>query len=219
MTDMTDITYITGDATQPGVTSGPGLLIHLVNDAGRWGAGFVLALQRAWPHTETAYRQWHTHGVWHHQPPMKPMPFGLGQTQILPPPPHAPHAPWVAQLCAQHGTRSRHNPVPLVYEALQHCLHTVRETARTLALSVHAPRLGAGLAGGDWPRIAHLLTRTLLVHGVPVTIYDWPATRCRGPAPDARNAPPHHAPASVIETKRLSHRLPQRVTIAGSVTH
>ena len=37
--------YVTGDATVP-QGGGPKILVHLCNDAGGWGAGFVLAVSR-----------------------------------------------------------------------------------------------------------------------------------------------------------------------------
>lgn len=59
------INYIIGDATQP-VYSGPAILVHVCNDLGKWGAGFVLAVSRRWPEPEAAYRAWHRGGGTYH---------------------------------------------------------------------------------------------------------------------------------------------------------
>ena len=37
------------------------------------------------------------------------------------------------------------------------------------------PRIGAGLAGGDWQRIEAIVVATLAEAGVPVTVYDYAA--------------------------------------------
>ena len=41
--------YTTGDATGVGAARGPKVLAHVVNDAGRWGSGFVMAVSANWP--------------------------------------------------------------------------------------------------------------------------------------------------------------------------
>ncbi len=40
--DVSQITYLTGDATQP-QSAGPKLIVHVCNDIGGWGRGFVVA--------------------------------------------------------------------------------------------------------------------------------------------------------------------------------
>jgi O-acetyl-ADP-ribose deacetylase (regulator of RNase III) len=42
-----EIFYMTGDATAP-VGEGQKLIVHVCNDIGAWGAGFVLALSKRW---------------------------------------------------------------------------------------------------------------------------------------------------------------------------
>ncbi|WP_285749234.1 hypothetical protein [Lentzea sp. NBRC 105346] len=34
------------------------------------------------------------------------------------------------------------------------------------------PRIGCGLAGGEWDRIEPLITSELVDHDIPVTVYD-----------------------------------------------
>ena len=52
---MNEITYVTGDATTP---AGDGLkiIVHVCNDIGAWGSGFVMALSAKWDKPEEAYR-------------------------------------------------------------------------------------------------------------------------------------------------------------------
>ncbi len=53
----TDIQYVKGDATNP---AGPGskIIVHICNDVGGWGKGFVVALSNRWPEPEKQYREW-----------------------------------------------------------------------------------------------------------------------------------------------------------------
>ena len=157
--------YVAGDATAP-QGAGPKILVHLCNDAGLWGAGFVLAVSRRWPAPERQYRLWHRAGE------LAGRPFALGQVQFV----AVAEALWVANLIGQQGIRRRGaaGPPPIRYEALRACLDTVRERALALQASVHLPRLGAGLAGGEWHIIAALLQAELTGYGVSVTVYDWP---------------------------------------------
>lgn len=50
---MSEITYLRGDATAPH-GKGVKLIVHVCNDLGGWGKGFVLALSRRWPEPEAA---------------------------------------------------------------------------------------------------------------------------------------------------------------------
>ncbi|MGW5336775.1 hypothetical protein [Streptomyces bauhiniae] len=41
-----------------------------------------------------------------------------------------------------------------------------------LGASVHTPRIGCGLAGGEWPLVEPLVAGRLAGRGIPVTVYD-----------------------------------------------
>ncbi|HJK89231.1 MAG TPA: hypothetical protein RMH85_21120 [Polyangiaceae bacterium LLY-WYZ-15_(1-7)] len=53
-----DIDYVVGDATRPG-GDGPKIIVHVCNDVGGWGRGFVTALSKRWAAPEEAYRAWY----------------------------------------------------------------------------------------------------------------------------------------------------------------
>ena len=133
------------------------MILHVVNDQGGWGRGFVLALSRRWPHVERDYRAWACGK-------MNP-PFILGEVLISAATPDIA----VVHLLAQHGYKTTSNPVPLRYDALQRCLEKAATLARQLGASVHMPRIGAGLAGGDWTRIKATIADAF--KDVPVFIY------------------------------------------------
>lgn len=156
---MSEITYVRGDATVP-LGKGPRLILHVCNDIGGWGKGFVLALSRRWPEPEKAFRRWHRERAAND--------FALGAVQFVQVEPYL----WVANLVGQRGIRTGSKGVPVRYEAIAEGLTKVADRAAELGASVHMPRIGCGLAGGKWSRVEPLITDRLVDQGIPVTVYD-----------------------------------------------
>lgn len=157
---MRMIKYIIGDATHP-VGDGPKIIVHVCNDVGRWGAGFVLAISRRWLSAETAYRDW-----WCCRETADSPPFELGQVQFV----EVEDDLWVANLIGQHGTRCKENPSPIRYDEVASGLAKVAVFALEHHASIHMPRIGCGLAGGRWDNIEPLIVEHLV--GLDVTVYD-----------------------------------------------
>lgn len=40
------------------------------------------------------------------------------------------------------------------------------------AATIHMPRIGTGLAGGDWEEVSQVIREELIAKGIPVTVYD-----------------------------------------------
>ena len=159
-----NITYQVGDATRP-AGDHPKIIVHICNDVGGWGKGFVVAVSRRWPEAERRYRAWH-HGE-------EPQPFALGQVQFI----QVEDTIWVANLIGQHGMGFRHGLAPIRYQAVRAGLHVVAAKAKELGASVHMPRIGSGLAGGKWDEVERIVQEELTVAGVAVTVYDLPKNR------------------------------------------
>ena len=153
------IEYVKGDATIP-VATGNKIIVHVCNDIGGWGAGFVAALSRRWPEPEREYRQWHQSGE----------NFGLGKVKFVQVEPDI----WVANMIGQHHVAPDQdgNP-PIRYEAVSKGLATVAMQANVLNASVHMPRIGCGLAGGKWKDIEPLIMRSLISNGIRTIVYDF----------------------------------------------
>ena len=158
-----DIRYVTGDATAP-QGQGPRVIVHVCNDVGGWGKGFVLALSQRWTAPEERFRRWFADG---HDGNVA---FGLGQVQFVEVEPGL----WVANLVGQHGLSPVKGVPPVRYDAIRDGLADVAKFARRHGASVHMPRIGAGLAGGDWNRIEKIIREELSRAGVDVTVYDLP---------------------------------------------
>lgn len=154
------IKYIKGDATEP-IGEGIKLIVHVCNDIGGWGAGFVLALNNKWNTPEQEYR-----GI-----PAKKL--KLGFVQFIP----VEKNLLVVNMVAQHTCMSNENGVPPVrYGAVGTCLKKVSEFAQSFdsgtgPASIHMPRIGCGLAGGTWSIMEQVIKES--VGDIEVTVYDY----------------------------------------------
>jgi O-acetyl-ADP-ribose deacetylase (regulator of RNase III) len=156
---MNDIHYTKGDATQPS-TSGNKIIVHICNDVGGWGRGFVMAISKRWPEPEQQYRQWF----------QSKKNFELGEVQFV----KVEDDLWVANMIGQHNLSKdeKGNP-PIRYNAVQSGLAKVADFALSKKATVHMPRIGCGLAGGTWDKIEPLIEDTLVKKNVEVTVYDF----------------------------------------------
>jgi len=153
------IAYIQGDATKP-VSNGPNIIAHICNDEGKWGKGFVLAVSRRWQQPEEYYRQ---------QFKQNPKPR-LGDVQFVEVEPQIT----VANIIGQRGINRGHGGLaPIRYNAVEEGLAKVAGYALKNGASVHMPRIGCGLAGGNWEEIEPIINRTLTDKGVEVVVYDF----------------------------------------------
>ena len=152
------IEYVKGDATAP-QASGPKVIVHVCNDLGRWGRGFVMALSRRWPEPERDYKTWFASEE-------KP---GLGDVQFV----SVNDEITIANVVGQHGLRKKNGVPPIRYEAVRTGLQSVAEHARGRMASVHMPRIGCGLAGGKWEAIEPIIRETLTNEGIATTVYDF----------------------------------------------
>jgi O-acetyl-ADP-ribose deacetylase (regulator of RNase III) len=173
------INYVKGDATNPQSTCNK-LIIHCCNDEGKWGAGFVLALTKKWPHVERAYRDWANTRL--HMPAI-PSPddrikiisddetgrgFHLGAIQVV----DVAKDMAVVNMIGQRSCgRDEHGHSPVRYYALDEALKKVAEVANERKATVHCPRFGCGLAGGEWEVIETLMK--LRLPNIRTTVYDF----------------------------------------------
>lgn len=157
---------VRGDATKPTGT-GPKIVMHCCNDLGRFGAGFASAVSRQWPKAKEAYLAWYSkrdmpEGV------ATTGPMGLGESQLV----QVGDKLWVANLIGQHGVGvGSGGRAPIRYDALRKGLLTTYRWADIHKASIHAPRLGSGLAGGSWDNIKVMIQNAITDKGMSVTVY------------------------------------------------
>lgn len=156
------IKIVKGNALRPIVESDTRVIAHVVNNHGRWGAGFSGNLSRKWPVVESYYRN---KSRWEKSE------FKLGNVQWVYPD-FDDETIVVVNMIAQNGIREKNNKVPIRYGALETCLEKLDRGAKAIGPStVHMPMIGAGLAGGDWNKIYSMVKKTMVSQDV--FIYEW----------------------------------------------
>ena len=155
---METINYLKGDATAP-VGEGNKIIVHVCNDIGGWGRGFVLALSKRWSQPENEYKKWYKSNE----------DFLLGEVIFVQVEAHI----WVANMIGQRDIKpdKEGNP-PVRYEAIGKALSKVAVFAKEANASVHMPRIGCGLAGGTWDKMEPVIIQELAKKEIPVTVYD-----------------------------------------------
>lgn len=157
---MKEIKYILGDATIP-IGDGTKIIVHICNDIGGWGKGFVMAISKRWKLPEKNYRAWYKERVKNN--------FELGATQVV----QVSDNLFVGNMIGQVGIKRQNNQSPIRYEAVEKAREIVVEFAKENNASVHMPRIGCGLAGGKWEEIDPILERTLLKNEIETVVYDF----------------------------------------------
>jgi O-acetyl-ADP-ribose deacetylase (regulator of RNase III) len=148
------INYIKGDATNP-QGEGKKIICHICNDVGAWGAGFVLAVSKKWIAPEITYRNENVRDL------------KLGDVQFV----SVEDDIIVANMIAQRGVGydfSSGRP-PIRYNALHMCLVKVNDWACKIGATLHMPKIGCGLGGGQWKIIEQIIQDVV---SVDVTVYD-----------------------------------------------
>jgi O-acetyl-ADP-ribose deacetylase (regulator of RNase III) len=146
------IKYIVGNAVKP-IGDGEKFIIHVSNDVHAWGSGFVLAISKKWKMPEYYFRATKS--------------LNLGDIQAV----IVEKDITVINMIGQHGVGIdlvTHIP-PIRYDAIRECLKKVNVLALEFNATIHAPRFGSGLAGGDWNVIEQIINDEITVD---VTIYD-----------------------------------------------
>lgn len=172
------LTTVMGDATKPAKLGEiPIVIPHVCNDLGLWGAGFVLALTRAFgPVPEQSYLNW-SKGKKDSPAEKKFIKysnklggFELGETQFV----KVNTTLVIANMVGQQGVRTDSPRPPIRYGALGRCMRSVREVAKGAKAEIHCPMFGSDLAGGKWEVISEMILEEWTDHGINVTVYEFP---------------------------------------------
>lgn len=145
-------------------------IVHVCNDEGYWGRGFVVPLANHFPEAKREYLNWANgnDGIFAEH---DSIPFEVGQYQ-----PVIVNANEVIyNVIGQNGIRSNANPYPIDYHGLKRALSDIAEGDMNDPFEVfyHMPRIGCGLAGGDWNTVKVILEETLCKIG-NVCVYTLP---------------------------------------------
>ena len=94
---MESIIYIWGDATNP-IGDDNKLIVHICNDIGGWGKGFVMAISKKWKEPEKRYREWYASNI----------NFDLGEVQFI----QVRENIFIANMIGQHKIKTANGKTP-----------------------------------------------------------------------------------------------------------
>lgn len=160
---MAKIHYIIGDATLPVETEAENrLIVHCCNTLGAWGAGFVVPLGRRYPKAKDGYKKFieENKGT-----------ISLGEVNEV----KVADNIYVENLMGQSFLYKKANgEIPCNYIAIETGFLKIMENWSNKGnYSIHMPRIGCGLAGGDWKTIENIIQRTFVdIANVDVYVYD-----------------------------------------------
>ena len=179
--ELTPIKFKKGDATNP-TDNGNKIIVHICNDVGGWGKGFVMAISKRWKQPETEFRNWYKNKeleqtdtvqferIESKDKYLKENKFELGNVQFV----KTTDNIWIANMIAQRDIRPSKDGIPPIrYTYVAECLERVRQFAKRQNASVHMPRIGCGLAGGQWNEIEEIVNANLITHEIETTVYDF----------------------------------------------
>lgn len=158
--NKSQISYLKGDASLP--LEENTLIIHVVNQLGLWGKGFVLSLSKQFPSAKKEYLKWSKDKET----------FSLGEVQFVCVEQQKPI--FIANMLAQKGVRKnyKNSTIYIDYDALRLCLKKVARFSLINRLSIQMPKIGSGLAGGDWREIEEIINEELIYHKIKCSVFE-----------------------------------------------
>lgn len=155
-----------GDALIPDPGGHKVCIAHVVNDIGKFGAGFALSMHQTYPGAKKGYL-----GAFR---VVGDDNESLRGKNILTKSRHPATGDkvYICHMVAQRGLRSKTNPHPLNLDDLRSCLRDLCTTAWTFDWHVQMPKIGSGLGGGNWQEIEPIIRAEM--RSVNTTIYTLP---------------------------------------------
>ena len=118
-----------------------------------------MAISKKWRQPEEYFRNWYS----------SKENFALGEVQLV----KVEEDIWIANLIGQHDIKADRNGIPPIrYDAVSKGLKKIAGITIQFKATVHMPRIGCGLAGGNWEEMEKIVIRELIDKGISVTVYD-----------------------------------------------
>jgi hypothetical protein len=177
---MRIIDYRQGDLFKHPFSEQSTYVVHVANDRGSWGAGFVLPLAKHIPLAKSRYLAWAAGNANANASSVVPYSdLRMGCTQFVNAGDEA-----VAKLAGANRQITVCNMVaqtlggkrPLRYDKLIECMQTVKRCLKQYDPNARivAPLFGSDLAGGNWNFVADLI-EDIWLRDFPVTVYWMPS--------------------------------------------
>lgn len=142
------ITYKQGDL----LNSDADMIAHGCNCVGGFGSGVAGAISAKYPEAREAYLEKHRSEGWE-----------LGDVQIT----EMPDGLFIAN-CATQLEYYPRDRVHANYDAIHQTMTILKNYACHNHMSIAIPKIGAGLAGGDWPTIQKILEEVFSDYDITV---------------------------------------------------
>ncbi|XP_044800394.1 chromodomain-helicase-DNA-binding protein 1-like isoform X3 [Bubalus kerabau] len=167
--DSTSIRYVCGDVTHPQAGAEDAVIVHCVDDSGRWGrGGLFTALETRSAEPRKRYEL-----------AGKMKDLSLGGVLLFPIDDKESRnegQDLLALIVAQH--RDRANVLSgIKMAALEEALKKIFLAAKKRKASVHLPRIGHATKGFNWYGTERLIRKHLASRGIPTYIYYFPRSK------------------------------------------
>uniref|UniRef100_A0A8C5DY35 Chromodomain helicase DNA binding protein 1-like n=1 Tax=Gouania willdenowi TaxID=441366 RepID=A0A8C5DY35_GOUWI len=185
--DSTDIHYVLGDVTQPHSAQGDAIIVHCVDDSGRWGKGGLFSALEV--RSDEPKKQYEKAGE------MKDL--ELGNVLLFPIDDKLSRLGGKDQLAlivAQQRDKAN-NLSGIFLTALDAGLKKISAAAKKNKASVHLPRIGHSTKGFNWYGTERLIRKHLASKGIATFIYYY-SRKVNNTAPPQTAAPAPSASVS-----------------------
>ncbi|XP_047580549.1 chromodomain-helicase-DNA-binding protein 1-like isoform X3 [Lutra lutra] len=167
--DSTAISYVSGDVTHPQAGAEDAVIVHCIDDSGRWGRGGLF--------TALETRSDEPRKIYELAGKMKDL--NLGGVLLFPIDDKESRnsgQDLLALIVAQH--RDHANVLSgIKMAALEEGLKKIYLAAKRKNASVHLPRIGHATKGFNWYGTERLIRKHLAAKGIPTYIYYFPRSR------------------------------------------
>lgn len=172
--DSTAIHYVLGDVTHPHAARADAIIVHCVDDSGRWGRGGLFTALEV--RSDEPRKQYELAG--------KMKDLDLGHVLLFPIDDKQSRLDGQDQLAlivAQQRDKAN-NLSGIRLSALDEGLKKIYATAKRHKASVHLPRIGHSTKGFNWYGTERLIRKHLASRGIPTFIY-YHSRAAKTPAP------------------------------------
>uniref|UniRef100_A0AAR2K130 Chromodomain-helicase-DNA-binding protein 1-like n=1 Tax=Pygocentrus nattereri TaxID=42514 RepID=A0AAR2K130_PYGNA len=166
--DHTAICYILGDVTHPQADREDAIIVHCVDDAGRWGRGGLFTALEV--RSDEAKKQYELAGDMEDLDLGNVLLFPIDDKQS-----RLRGRDHLALIIAQQRDKAN-NPSGIRLTALEEGLKKIYRAAKQKKASVHLPRIGHSTKGFNWYGTERLIRKHLASRGIPTFIYYYKRT-------------------------------------------
>uniref|UniRef100_A0A669CGJ5 Chromodomain helicase DNA binding protein 1-like n=1 Tax=Oreochromis niloticus TaxID=8128 RepID=A0A669CGJ5_ORENI len=161
--DSTDIHYVLGDVTHPHTAQGDAIIVHCIDDSGRWGRGGLFTALEV--RSDEPRKQYELAG--------KMKDLDLGSVLLFPindKQSRLNSQDQLALIVAQQRDKAN-NLSGIFLSALDEGLKKIYKAAKRTKASVHLPRIGHATKGFNWYGTERLIRKHLASRGIPTFMY------------------------------------------------